>query len=75
MPYSIAGIDVHKKPYDRPSWVTPADENESGGGLSIESGLGRAAGNLNGASPAQETGQAGVKNPRMEQSSRGRSYP
>ena len=49
MSYSIAGIDVHKKPYDRPSWVTPADENGSDGWLSIEGGLGRAAEPLNGA--------------------------
>jgi hypothetical protein len=69
------GFDVHKKPYDRSSWVTPADENGSDGWLSIEGGLGRAAGSFNGASPAQETGQAGVKNPRVEQSSRGRRYP
>jgi hypothetical protein len=25
------GFDVHKKPYDRPRWVTPADENGSDG--------------------------------------------
>ena len=48
MSYTIAGIDVHKKPNYR-QLVTPADENGSDGWLSIKGGLGRAAGNTNGA--------------------------
>ena len=48
MSYTIAGIDVHKKPNGR-QLVTPADENGSDGWLSIKGGLGRAAGNANGA--------------------------
>src|SRR5215831_15229469 len=57
---------LRRKPNDR-QLVTPADENGSDGWLSIKGGLGRAAGTSMALSPEKETGQADVKNPRMEQ--------